>query len=237
MITHEQISHIVNKLKIWMSKIVLKQVVQCIENFEQDINLFGYPNVKFSSCSKDFLKLLPENSPAFRPLELNFLIKCFSMHGNQDFLVRRIKAMAIGDVMSSYGVEERFERPDDCPTDAAIAFHLFCVYMDEKFRYRSQLNRPFFDQFVVLTKDKAIHENYKFYLKNSDGFGLFATDVVNPEFLFFAVQNNLTCLNSRKLFPNLALFLIYLKLYQNSRLDGVLVNSLTNNMLDCLNRK
>jgi len=105
---------------------------------------------------------------------------------NQEYLVLRIKELAKGDHIGSYqwGYTRKADYIQDwldyLPTDAAILFHLFCVYLDSQLMPKPQDDgqRPFFSRFVIIWHKRLWSQQLEGHLPKQD-----AAIRVQPEVL------------------------------------------------------
>ncbi|EDW93252.2 uncharacterized protein LOC6532803 [Drosophila yakuba] len=234
-----QLYDCVTNLRYWISTTILHRLVKEFKHVDKTFQELGFRNLKIGESSLEMLRLLAEEEK--RLVEtciptLSTVLAFLSISANQNNLVKRIKELAKGAYMTTY--QWMFVQGQHLPTDAAIVFHLFCVYMD------SQLmptpleggRRPFYSRYVVNrdTNHPSI-EDIVSRVNNRANCAILATGNLesNPMFNFISGNEVQDCLYDRNnLFHVILQFLIYLREHRGSNLEGV---SLGRNGINILN--
>nr|XP_016942632.2 transmembrane protein 209-like isoform X2 [Drosophila suzukii] len=224
----------VSNLRYWLSITILHRLVTEIEYVDEVFQELGFYNIKIGEISLERLKLIAEDR-CFVRTYLPMLPKMLAFlqpFRNQEYLVLRIKELAKGDHIASY--ERRYTRKADyiqdwldyLPTDAAILFHLFCVYLDSQLMPKPQDDgqRPFFSRFVIMWDKRTIMENVESLVNNKANCAILATNNLDqlPKFNFISDKKlHDSVYNSDNLFYVIIQFLTYMRDKQGSELEGV----------------
>ncbi|XP_037720559.1 transmembrane protein 209-like [Drosophila subpulchrella] len=224
----------VSNLRYWLSITILHRLVTEIEYVDEVFQELGFYNIKIGEISLERLKLIAEDRDFVRtylpmlPKMLAFL----QPFRNQEYLVLRIKELAKGDHIGSF--QWRYTRKSDyiqdwldyLPTDSAILFHLFCVYLDSQLKSMPQDEgqRPFFSRFVIIWDKRTIMENVESLVNNKANCAILATNNLDqlPKFNFISDRKlHDTVYSSNNLFYVIIQFLTYMRDKQGSELEGV----------------
>ncbi|XP_039486505.1 uncharacterized protein LOC120448530 [Drosophila santomea] len=236
-----QLYECVTNLRYWISTTILHRLVKEFEHVDKTFQELGFRNLKIGESSLEMLRLLAEEEERFVETcipTLSTVLAFLSISANQNNLVKRIRELAKGAYMATY--QWWFVQGQHLPTDAAIVFHLFCVYMD------SQLmptpleggRRPFYSRYVVKRDtDHPSIEDIVSRVNNRANCAILATGNLesDPMFNFISGKEVQDCLYDRNnLFHVILQFLIYLREHRGSNLEGVSLGRNGINILDVI---
>ncbi|XP_016965041.1 transmembrane protein 209-like [Drosophila biarmipes] len=224
----------VSNLRYWISITILHRLVTEIEYMDEVFQELGFYHIKIGAISLERLKLIAEDRCFVRtylPM-LPKLLTFLQPFTNQEYLVQRIKELARGDHIAAFqwGNTRKADYVqdwlDDLPTDAAIVFHLFCVYLDSQLMPMPQDvgYRPFFSRFVIIGDKRSIKENVESRVNNKASCAIMATSYLDqlPKFNFISDNRLHDCVyNCNNLFYVIIQFLTYMRDKQGSELEGV----------------
>ncbi|XP_052847562.1 transmembrane protein 209-like isoform X1 [Drosophila gunungcola] len=222
----------VANLRFWISTTILQRLVNEIEYVDEVFRQCGLNDLKIGAIGQKRLRLIAENQefvkshvPMF-PMLLAFL----DGFSNQEYLVQRIKELSKGTYIkdyrwnsgrASYGQEWQ----GNLPTDAAIVFHLFCVYLDSQLMPLPQGagQRPFYSRYVIIRDEKPVKDIVP-CVKNKANCAILATDSQqpNPKFNLISKLKLQDCVyDTNNLFYVIIQFLTYMQKEQGSVLESV----------------
>ncbi|EDV50759.2 transmembrane protein 209 [Drosophila erecta] len=230
----------VTNLRYWISTTILHRLVTEVQHVDKVSQKLGLINLKIGETSLKTLRLWAEHKQLVEtclpmlPTVLAFL----NFSDNQNYLVQRIKELAKGVYMAEYRWKFFQEPHERLPTDAAIVFHLFCVYMDCQLMPTAQEGgrRPFYSRYVVIGDNNPI-EDMVSRVNNRANCAILATGnhEPDPKFNFFSGKEVQDCLYDRNnLFYVIIQFLTYMREQQGSILEGVSLGRSGINILDVI---
>lgn len=229
-LSSQQISQYVSNLRFWISTTILKRLDDEINRIDSSFKARGLSDFQIGNVALERLKKTAENQQlvSLYVPTLPSIIPFLEMSTNQDYLVKRIKALANGSCMADYrwnsGSSYKGSNWDDhLPTDAAIIFHLFCTYLDTQLMPLPHPGgRPFFNRYVVLSENKTLKEILE-QVKNKSNCAILCSNSNKPKFDFVSDEKIHHCggHNRNNLFYAIIQFLIYMKTKQDCCLDGV----------------
>ncbi|XP_043649203.1 uncharacterized protein LOC122617419 [Drosophila teissieri] len=232
----------VANLRYWISKTILHRLVKEFEHVDKVAQELRFCNLKIGGTRLEMLRLLAEQEEVFvesciptLPTVLAFL----NFSANQNYLVTRIKELAKGVYMPDY--KWKLVKEQHLPTDTAILFHLFCVYMDSQLMPTPQEGgrRPFYSRYVVI-RDKNPIEDIVSRVNNRANCAILATgnQESDPKFNFISGNEVQDCLHDRNnLFHVIIQFLTYMRDKRGSNLEGVSLGRSGINILDVIGDK
>ncbi|XP_067646124.1 transmembrane protein 209 isoform X2 [Eurosta solidaginis] len=229
-ISSEKLSQYVANLRRWISATILERLDKEIKNIDESFKNRGFADMRLGGIGLERLKKTVENQQFVNqyipmlPLILPFL----EMSSNQEYLVQRIKDLAQGSCIADYrwnsgAAYNGLKWDEHLPTDAAILFHLFCVYMDSQLMPLPQGGgRPFYNRYVVMGKEKRSAKETLALVQNKAHCAILCTNPQKPRFNFISDKEIHTCAYDRNnLFYVIIQFLIYMKTHQEGSLEGV----------------
>ena len=124
---------------------------------------------------------------------LTSLIPYLDICSNQEFLVKRIKDLAVGSSLGNFKWQNSKLNSnldsDHVPNDSAIIFHLFCTYLDSQLYPRPDLPRPFYNRYVVIGDIKKSNTDLHILSeinKNKAKCGILCSSTLSPKFNFIS---------------------------------------------------
>ncbi|XP_044313725.1 uncharacterized protein LOC108037914 [Drosophila rhopaloa] len=221
----------VANLRFWISTTILQRLVNEIDYVDKMFHKYKF-NFKIGAISLERLRLIAVDRKLVRtcfpmmPMLLAFL----DTFGNQEYLVQRIKELSKGTYIEDYrwnsgGTIYGQEWQEHLPTDAAILFHLFCVYLDSQLMPLPQGadRRPFYSRYVIIRDGRSI-QDIESCVKNKANCAILATDnqQPNPKFNFISELELHDCVyDTNNLFYVIIQFLTYMQKEQGAVLEFV----------------
>uniref|UniRef100_A0A1A9W8C5 Transmembrane protein 209 n=1 Tax=Glossina brevipalpis TaxID=37001 RepID=A0A1A9W8C5_9MUSC len=228
-ISSEKLSCYVGNLRTWISATILQRLAKEIQKVDESFKHRGLLDMQIGSIGLERLKKTVENKQ-FVTLHMPMLpliVPFLEMSSNQEYLVQRIKDLAKGSCITDYrwdsGSEYHGLKWDEhLPTDAAIIFHLFCVYLDTQLMPLPQNEgRPFYSRYVVVGEEKRSGKDTVALVQNRARCAMLCTNPLKPKFNFISDGEIHACAYDRNnLFYVIIQFLIYMR-SQESCLEGV----------------
>uniref|UniRef100_D3TPF5 Uncharacterized conserved membrane protein n=1 Tax=Glossina morsitans morsitans TaxID=37546 RepID=D3TPF5_GLOMM len=229
-ISSEKLSRYVGNLRTWISATILQRLANEIQKVDESFKHRGLLDMQIGSIGLERLKKTVENKQ-FVTLHMPMLpliVPFLEMSSNQEYLVQRIKDLAKGSCITDYrwdsGSEYHGLKWDEhLPTDAAIIFHLFCVYLDTQLMPLPQNEgRPFYSRYVVVGEEKRSVKDTVALVQNRARCALLCTNPLKPKFNFISEGEIHACAYDRNnLFYVIIQFLVYMRSHQESCLEGV----------------
>uniref|UniRef100_A0A1B0BL71 Transmembrane protein 209 n=1 Tax=Glossina palpalis gambiensis TaxID=67801 RepID=A0A1B0BL71_9MUSC len=229
-ISSEKLSRYVGNLRTWISATILQRLANEIQKVDESFKHRGLLDMQIGSIGLERLKKTVENKQ-FVTLHMPMLpliVPFLEMSSNQEYLVQRIKDLAKGSCITDYrwdsGSEYHGLKWDEhLPTDAAIIFHLFCVYLDTQLMPLPQNEgRPFYSRYVVVGEEKRSGKDTVALVQNRSRCAILCTNPLKPKFNFISEGEIHACAYDRNnLFYVIIQFLVYMRSHQESCLEGV----------------
>ncbi|CAD7003566.1 unnamed protein product [Ceratitis capitata] len=229
-ISSEKLSQYVANLRRWMSATILERLSKEIKNIDESFKNRGFADMRMGGISLERLKKTVENQQfvnQYMPM-LPLILPFLEMSSNQEYLVQRIKDLAEGSCIADYrwnsgAAYHGLKWDEHLPTDAAILFHIFCVYMDSQLMPLPQGGgRPFFSRYVIMGKEKRSAKETMALVQNKAHCAILCTNPQKPRFNFISDKEIHTCAYDRNnLFYVVIQFLIYMKTHHEGALEGV----------------
>ncbi|XP_018795793.1 PREDICTED: transmembrane protein 209 [Bactrocera latifrons] len=229
-ISSEKLSQYVANLRRWMSATFLERLSKEIKAIDESFKNRGFADMRMGGISLERLKKTVENQQfvnQYMPM-LPLILPFLEMSSNQEYLVQRIKDLAEGSCISDYrwnsgAAYHGLKWDEHLPTDSAILFHLFCVYMDSQLMPLPQGGgRPFFSRYVIMGKEKRSAKETLALVKNKAHCAILCTNPQKPRFNFISDKEIHTCAYDRNnLFYVIIQFLIHMKTHHEGALEGV----------------
>ncbi|XP_054735214.1 transmembrane protein 209-like [Anastrepha obliqua] len=230
LISSEKLSQYVVNLRRWISATILERLAREIKNVDESFKNRGFADMRMGGIGLERLKKTVENQKfvnQYMPM-LPLILPFLEMSSNQEYLVQRIKDLAEGSCIADYhwnsgAAYHGLKWDEHLPTDSAILFHLFCVYMDSQLMPLPQGGgRPFFSRYVIIGKEKRSAKETVALVKNKAHCAILCTNPQKPRFNFISDNEIHTCVYDRNnLFYVIIQFLIYMKTHQEGALEGV----------------
>ncbi|XP_060656094.1 transmembrane protein 209 [Drosophila nasuta] len=226
-----KLSQYLSNLRYWISTTILQRLVKQIDNMDEVFRQRGLIELKIGAVGLERLRKMAENQQFVQgcapmlPLLLPFL----DTFSNQEYVVQRIRELSQGSCIGDYRwnsgkAHNGQEWGDHLPTDAAILFHLFCVYLDSQLMPLPQGGgRPFHSRYVLMREEKRSTKDIINAVNNRAHCAFLITNSqMKPKFNFISEKELHNCAYDRNnLFYVIIQFLIYMRSHQESALEGV----------------
>lgn len=182
-------------IRTWIAYTILHRLEKEINKINKSFENRGLLDIQIGSIGLDRLKKTAENQQlvAMYAPSLPMVVPFLDMSTNQEYLVQRIRDLAKGCVLAEYkynsgGSYNGLPWDEHLPTDAAIIFHLFAVYLDSQLRPLPQPGgRPFYNRYVILGDKKTPKECLAEFRANQTKCAiLFTTTTATPKFNFIS---------------------------------------------------
>ncbi|EDV39734.1 uncharacterized protein Dana_GF24321 [Drosophila ananassae] len=230
-ISTDKLSQYVANLRFWISTTILQRLVKEI-NFVDDVfRQRGLVDLKIGSVGLERLRKTAENQQFVQTCApmLPMLLPFLDTFSNQEYLVQRIRELAQGSCIADYrwnsgNTHKGQEWGEHLPTDAAILFHVFCVYLDSQLMPLPQGGgRPFHSRYVLTRDEKRSTKDIVNAVHNKAHCAILVTsNQNNPKFNFISDKELHNSVYDRNnLFYVIIQFLIYMRQQQESALEGV----------------
>ncbi|KAH8300537.1 hypothetical protein KR018_011924, partial [Drosophila ironensis] len=230
-ISTDTMSQYLANLRFWISQTILQRLVKEINFVDEVFRQRGLVDLKIGAVSLERLRKTAENQQFVQtcapllPMVLPFL----DSFSNQEYLVQRIRDLAQGSCLADYrwnsGITHNGQEwADHLPSDAAIIFHLFCVYLDSQLMPLPQGGgRPFHSRYVLTRDDKRSTKELVNAVRNKAHCAFLTTSNQNkPHFNFISDKElHNSAYDRNNLFYVIIQFLIYMRQHQESALEGV----------------
>lgn len=157
----------------------------------------GLSDIKIGAVGLERLRKMAENQQfvqSYAPM-LPLLMPFLDTFNNQEYLVQRIKELAQGSCIGDYrwnsGNSHNGQWGDHLPTDAALLFHLFCVYLDSQLMPLPQGGgRPFYSRYVLIREEKRSTKDLINAVNNKAHCAILVTNSqLKPKFNFISEKN------------------------------------------------
>ncbi|XP_073837897.1 transmembrane protein 209 [Musca autumnalis] len=229
-ISSEKLAQYVGNLRTWISFTILQRLLKEMEHIDASFKQRGLHDMQIGSIGLERLKKTVENQQfvtQYMPM-LPMVVPFLEMSSNQEYLVQRIKDLAKGSCIADYrwnsGSEYHGLKWDEhLPTDSAILFHLFCVYLDSQLMPLPQGGgRPFYNRYVIIGEEKRSAKDTVALVQNKARCAILCSNPLKPKFNFISDGEIHNCAYDRNnLFYVIIQFLIYMRTHQESCLEGV----------------
>ncbi|KAH8380194.1 hypothetical protein KR009_009440, partial [Drosophila setifemur] len=230
-ISTDKLSQYVANLRFWISTTILQRLVKEI-NFVDDVfRQRGLMDLKIGAVGLERLRKTAENQQFVQTCApmLPMLLPFLDTFSNQEYLVQRIRELAQGSCIADYRwnsgkPHNGQDWGEHLPTDAAILFHLVCVYLDSQLMPLPQGGgRPFHSRYVLTRDEKRSTRDIVNAVHNKAHCAILITsNQLNPKFNFISDKELHNCVYDRNnLFYVIIQFLIYMRQQQESALEGV----------------
>ncbi|EDX10835.1 GD12417 [Drosophila simulans] len=230
-ISTDKLSQYVANLRFWISTTILQRLVKEINYVDDVFRQRALIDIKIGSVSLERLRKTAENQQFVQTCApmLPMLLPFLDTFSNQEYLVQRIKQLAQGSCIADYRwysgkTHNGPQRDEHLPTDAAIIFHLFCVYLDSQLMPLPQGGgRPFHSRYVLIRDEKSSTKDVVNAVHNKAHCAILSTgNPLNPKFNFISDKELHNCVYDRNnLFYVIIQFLIYMRQHQDSALECV----------------
>ncbi|XP_017070540.1 transmembrane protein 209-like [Drosophila eugracilis] len=222
----------VANLRSWISITILHRLVKEIEYVDKAFLDLGHRNFKIGSLNLEVLRLIAQDRSIVNPFipMMPMVLAFLDTFNNQEYLVQRIKELSEGSYIANYRwksdrASNGQEWTDDRPTDAAILFHLFCVYLDSQLMTAPPdgRRRPFYSRYVII-RDENSNKDIVSCVSNKANCAILATSNMQPypKFNFIDDKKMHDCAyDSNNLFHVIIQFLKYMREKQESVLECV----------------
>nr|NP_648968.2 uncharacterized protein Dmel_CG6479, isoform A [Drosophila melanogaster]AAF49357.1 uncharacterized protein Dmel_CG6479, isoform A [Drosophila melanogaster]ADA53598.1 FI08815p [Drosophila melanogaster]AOQ09981.1 CG6479-RA [synthetic construct] len=230
-ISTDKLSQYVANLRFWISTTILQRLVKEINYVDDVFRQRALIDIKIGSVSVERLRKTAENQQFVQTCApmLPMLLPFLDTFSNQEYLVQRIKELAQGSCIADYRwysgkTHNGQQRDEHLPTDAAIIFHLFCVYLDSQLMPLPQGGgRPFHSRYVLIRDEKSSTKDVVNAVHNKAHCAILSTgNPLNPKFNFISDKELHNCVYDRNnLFYVIIQFLIYMRQHQDSALECV----------------
>lgn len=229
-ISSEKLAQYVGNLRTWISFTILQRLIKEMEHIDSSFKQRGFHDMQIGNIGLERLKKTVGNQQfvsQYMPM-LPMIVPFLEMSSNQEYLVQRIKDLAKGSCIADYrwnsGSEYHGLKWDEhLPTDSAILFHLFCVYLDTQLMPLPQGGgRPFYSRYVILGEDKRSAKDTVALVQNKAKCAILCSNPLKPKFNFISDGEIHNCAYDRNnLLYVIIQFLIYMRSHQESCLEGV----------------
>ncbi|XP_005178797.1 transmembrane protein 209 [Musca domestica] len=229
-ISSEKLAQYVGNMRTWISFTILQRLTKEMEHIDASFKQRGVHDMQIGSIGLERLKKTVENQQfvtQYMPI-LPMVVPFLEMSSNQEYLVQRIKDLARGSCIADYrwnsGSEYHGLKWDEhLPTDSAILFHLFCVYLDSQLMPLPQGGgRPFYSRYVITGEEKRSAKDTVALVQNKARCAILCSNPLKPKFNFISDGQIHNCAYDRNnLFYVIIQFLIYMRTHQESCLEGV----------------
>ncbi|CAO1411482.1 unnamed protein product [Diamesa hyperborea] len=230
-ISATKLSNYVGNLKMWIAKTILERLVCEINNIDKAFEKRGFTDMRIGAVGLERLKKTASSHQQLVQLHipmLTSLIPYLDICSNQEFLVKRIKDLAVGSSLGNFKWQNSKLNSnldsDHVPNDSAIIFHLFCTYLDSQLYPRPDLPRPFYNRYVVIGDIKKSNTDLHILSeinKNKSKCGILCSSTLSPKFNFISDNKIHNCAYDRNnIFYVIIQLLIHLNL-ADGLLEGV----------------
>ncbi|XP_034657648.1 transmembrane protein 209 [Drosophila subobscura] len=230
-ISTHKLSQYVANLRNWLSTTILQRLVTEINHVDEMFRQRGLNDLKIGAVSLERLRKTADNQQFVQTCApiLPMLLPFLDGFSNQEYLVQRIKELSQGSCLADFrwnsgNAHNGQEWGEHLPTDAAIIFHLFCVYLDSQLMPMPQGGgRPFHCRYVLLRDEKRSTKDIVNAVHNKAHCAILCSgSPLNPKFNFISDKELHSCVYDRNnLFYVIIQFLIYMRQQQESALEGV----------------
>lgn len=190
--------HLINVTYLlqWIAKTILERLVCEINNIDKAFEKRGFTDMRIGAVGLERLKKTASSHQQLVQLHipmLTSLIPYLDICSNQEFLVKRIKDLAVGSSLGNFKWQNSKLNSnldsDHVPNDSAIIFHLFCTYLDSQLYPRPDLPRPFYNRYVVIGDIKKSNTDLHILSeinKNKSKCGILCSSTLSPKFNFIS---------------------------------------------------
>ncbi|XP_022215445.1 transmembrane protein 209 [Drosophila obscura] len=230
-ISTDKLSQYVANLRNWISTTILQRLVKEINHVDEMFRQRGLNDLKIGAVSLERLRKTADNQQFVQTCApiLPMLLPFLDTFSNQEYLVQRIKELSQGSCLADFrwnsgNSHNGQEWGDHLPTDAAIIFHLFCVYLDSQLMPMPQGGgRPFHCRYVLMRDEKRSTKDIVNAVHNKAHCAILcSSNPLNPKFNFISDKELHNCVYDRNNFFYVIIqFLIYMRQQQESALEGV----------------
>ncbi|XP_017134767.1 transmembrane protein 209 [Drosophila miranda] len=230
-ISTDKLSQYVANLRNWISTTILQRLVKEINHVDEMFRQRGLHDLKIGAVSLERLRKTADNQQFVQTCApiLPMLLPFLDTFSNQEYLVQRIKELSQGSCLADFrwnsgNAHNGQDWGEHLPTDAAIIFHLFCVYLDSQLMPMPQGGgRPFHCRYVLMRDEKRSTKDIVNAVHNKAHCAILCSgSPLNPKFNFISDKELHNCVYDRNnLFYVIIQFLIYMRQQQESALEGV----------------
>ncbi|KAK4293237.1 hypothetical protein Pmani_034049 [Petrolisthes manimaculis] len=134
-VTPQQLFQFTENLRIWLSSNMLVPLVGDIDTTNKALRAAA-PEIQIGSVGVDKLKKTAQHISGLK--QLADVVGFLDLTAHQDYLVHRLRELAVGGAMSAFRWDSGSHTfsggpwKEDYPTDSAILLHLFAMYMDRQ---------------------------------------------------------------------------------------------------------
>ncbi|EDW69060.2 transmembrane protein 209 [Drosophila virilis] len=226
-----KLSQYLSNLRYWISTTILQRLVKQIDHMDEVFRQRGLSDFKIGAVGLERLRKMAENQQFVQSCApmLPLLLPFLDTFSNQEYLVQRIRDLSQGSCIGDYrwnsgNAHNGQVWGEHLPTDAAILFHLFCVYLDSQLMPLPQGGgRPFHSRYVLIREEKRSTKDIINAVNNKAHCAILVTNnQLKPKFNFISEKELHNCAYDRNnLFYVIIQFLIYMRTHQESALEGV----------------
>ncbi|KAH8239429.1 hypothetical protein KR032_004239 [Drosophila birchii] len=212
----QRMQFVVN-LRAWIQTTILKRLVRELDFVNSVLQQRGFVDFEIGTVSWDTLRRTVEGQRIMLPA-LPTLLAFLNIAGDQLYLVRRIREL-------EKSVPDTWNTGLRLPTDAAIIFHLFCVYLDAQLMPSLGCGPQFSCRYVVQANPKHSRKDIIRAVNNYANFAFLVTndeDQRRPRFDYICGGEMHRCVDQRiSPFQVIIEFLMHMRQHQDSTLEGV----------------
>jgi len=220
-------------LRNWISETILVPLVREIDAKNDKSRRTGHAD---SLIGEVGLATLRRVATIDASMDLDLMIQYLEIHENQEYLVKRIRALAKGGCMSSFnstGGDSFKDKPwsETLPTDASIVLHCFASYLDSQLPLTS-----FYPDLKAFTRQHVIKTPDKVNLTKKDNLLIYQSALVPPQFKVVIGETVFDIAKGHNnLFHAIVLFLLHIKSLEHGVLGRINLGLTGLNILNVLN--
>ncbi|KAH8260485.1 hypothetical protein KR038_002118 [Drosophila bunnanda] len=204
-------------LRSWIQNTILKRLVRELDFVNNVLQQRGFVGLEIGTVSWDTLRRTVEGQKIILPT-LPMVLAFLNFGADQFYLVRRIRELE-KCLPDSWNTGLRV------PTDAAIIFHLFCVYLDAQLMPSLGYGPQFSSRYVVQGDAKDTIKDIIKVVKNVANFAFLVSNYEGhrrPRFDYICGGELHRCHDQRgSPFQVIIEFLMHMRKHQDSTLEGV----------------
>uniref|UniRef100_T1HCM5 Uncharacterized protein n=2 Tax=Rhodnius prolixus TaxID=13249 RepID=T1HCM5_RHOPR len=210
----------ISKLRMWISKTILEPIVNEIDEVDHKLKSQGQVGCTIGSICLDTLISTAQNPYVVQHIpNLPSLVPFLQISPHQQYVVQRIRELAVGNTMSEFKWKSGGKHNDkpweqNLPTDADLVMHLICTYLDSQLPMLScqPESRPFTSRYFSKAPDLPLQENI----------GIYEESLYPPHYQI-VINGELQDIPSghNNLFYALLLFLHYIKRHEHGMLGTI----------------
>jgi len=166
-------------LRNWISETIISPLVKEIETKNDKLRRTGHSDSLIGEAGLATIKRVAALDPS---LDLNLLSPYLEIHDNQEYLVKRLRALSKGGCMSAYianGGDAFKDKPwsEALPTDSAIVLHMFTTYLDSQLPITS-----FYPDLKAFSKQHILKSPEKPNLTKKENLMIYQSSLMPPAF-------------------------------------------------------